>query len=175
MKYVDSLVSGQIYTHGQQQFVEGRITVSPAEYMDIEDVFQQIINTYGNLNPEQQEKLKQIQKILPRFRKDWRYREMEKEAKELLLTEALSLRPNAFEDLFPDLKHFLRRHCFQTIFEQVYLALNYNPELSPYKLDFVTRIYLERMSTVFELLKPYLTKKQTLKWEDNVAKKLKRF
>ncbi len=173
MKYVDSLVPSQFRPSNQHAFVEARTSVSASEYAKIEYVFQQILTTSGNLNDEQQEKFREVKKILARFRKDWRYREIEKEAKERLLNEALGLRPNVFEDLFPDLKHFLRRHAFQAIFDQVYIALNYCA--SAYKLDFVTRIYLERMSIVFDLLKPHLTKKQIHKWNENVANKLKRF
>jgi hypothetical protein len=176
MKFVDSLVSRAVVVHGQSEFLEARVAVSAKEYALIERVFQQILDTQGNLNEGQKEQFREVKKMLPRFRQDWRYKDMEKEAKDSLLDTALRLNPGGFEDLFKPLKYFLRRSTLQRLFDQVYIALYYNKDLAtPHKVDFVTRFYLERMAVVFVLLKPYLTKKQVEKWEQNLAKKLKRF
>lgn len=180
MKFVDSLVRKKLlYTthkNAQTNFVEARITVSNQEYYHIEQIFNFILSNNGQLNAKQQEDFQLIQKVLNRFRKDWRYKQIESDAKTALLKAALSLNPSRFEDLFIHLQYFLRRSNLQAIFEQVYIALKYSKAISkPQNLDFVTRIYLERMSIIFELLKPNLTKKQIQKWEENVARKLKRF
>ncbi|GEM_PF-1466956 len=177
MKYVDSLVSsGFTYNKNSKSFIEARVAVSDSEYDLIHKVFYQIIKNYGFLNIEQQQDLKRVKKLMPRFFKDWRHKEIEKEAKNLLLKEAFRLNATGFEDFFPNLKIFLKKLTIQSIFEQLYIALTYSKIIyNIYKLDFVTRIYLEKMSIVFDLLSPFLTQEQITKWQQNIAPKLKRF
>ena len=85
MKFVDSLVSGQKLRYGLNNFLEARVTVSQIEYANIERIFGQILGSQGSLKADQEKQFKQLKKILPRFRQDWRYKDLEKEAKNSLL------------------------------------------------------------------------------------------
>lgn len=176
MKYVDSLVRSNQLSHSLRAFIQARVAISQQEYSQVQQIFDQILKNAGQLNLEQKETFESLREVLKRFQKDWRHKQIEESAKQALLKAALNLNPSEFEDLFVYLQYFLKRSSLQGIFEQIYLALKYSKTLSkPQNLDFVTRIYVERMSVVFDLLKPYLTNKQIAKWQQHVAGRLKRF
>lgn len=176
MKYVDSLVRSNQPSRSPRAFIQARVTISQQEYSQVQQIFDQILKNAGQLNLEQKEIFESLKETLRRFQKDWRHQPLEDAAKQALLKAALNLNPSEFEDLFVYLQHFLRRSSLQGVFEQIYLALKYSKTLSkPQNLDFVTRIYLERMAVVFDLLQPYLTAKQIAKWQQHVAGRLKRF
>jgi len=176
MKFVDGIVPNHYLPTQTQSTINAKVTVSYQEYLLIQQVFQQILKNSGILNPQQQEQFEQVKALIPRFCHDWRYKELEKQTKELLLKELLSLNATTFLDLFPSLQIFLRETTVQSLFDQLYIALSYSKLIQKiYELDFVTRIYLEKMLQVFELLKPFLTQSQIDKWQQNIAPKLKRF
>jgi len=176
MKFVDGVVPHNYLQTRTNQTINAKVSVSYQEYLLIQEVCHQIIKNSGILNPQQQEQFAQVQALIPRFRQDWRYKELEKQIKNLLLKELLSLNAAAFLDLFPSLQVFLRKITIQNLFDQLYIALSYSKLIQKiYELDFVTRIYLEKFLQVFDLLKPFLTEVQIDKWQTHLAPKLKRF
>ncbi len=176
MKFVDGVVPHNYLQTQTSQTINAKVTVSYQEYLLIQEVFNQILRHSGVLNPQQQEQFEQVKQLMPKFRRDWRYKVLEKQAKDLLLKELFSLNAAAFLDLFPTLQVFLRTLTVQNLFDQFYIALSYSKLIRRiYELDFVTRIYLEKMLQVFELLQPFLTPSQIEKWQQNIAPKLRRF
>ncbi len=180
MKSVDSIkpVSGKSFNPRlyPKVSVEARVSLNNDEYFLVEKVYNWIISNKGCLNEKQQQEFAKVKKLLRKFKKDYRCKQLELDAKEKLLESITVLKPSDFVNQFHYLQHFMSKTIIRGIFEKIYLSLNSNKQLeNPYYLDILTRFYIERLQDVFEALKPHLTYRQKLRWQNNIAPRIKWF
>lgn len=178
MTFVDSVLPQDFsrYSSGRVSVVNARAILTNDEFNEIKSFYKLLLKTNACLTTDQEIEFAYIKSLLNKTKSDFRVLDLEKDAKELLLSFLNRLDPASFESFFPYLKYYLSRSSIRGIFEKMYLTLLYNKQLNtPQNLDFLSRYYLERLLGVFNLLKPFLLKKQVQKWEQNIVPRLRRF
>ncbi len=178
MTFVDSVLPHNFdrYSFGGVSVVNARVVLTNDEFNEVKSFYRLLLKTNACLNEDQEIEFAYIKSLLKKTKNDSRVLEIEKDAKDLLLGFLNRLDPGSFENFFPYLKYYLSRSSVRGIFEKMYLTLLYNRQLStPQNLDFLSRYYLERLLDVFNLLKPFLLKKQVSRWEQNIVPRLRRF